>query len=243
MKLMKNILSAIAGILFCVLFIGAKDIGNYPDKIWLHRCNSIEKLWEKHRQYPNIEADVIFLNNRTFDVTHDESESIGLNLSTYFAYMREHSGKIWLDIKNLTSENKESMLSSLQRLARHYHISKERLIIESPDWESLDIFTKNGFYTSFYVTYEPSCKLNEEEKHKYIKELQRIADSKTVCALSFPGFWYRTVKERLGRSIDLLTWEHRKTQLQLLLSPQGRKMLSDPQLKVILVKDKGAYHR
>ena len=64
-----------------------------------------------------------------------------------------------------------------------------------------------------------------------------------VHALSFPGWWYSTIKENLNRSIDLLTWKHRTTQWQLLLTPKGHKMLDDPELKVILVKDKGQYHR
>ena len=41
----------------------------------------------------------------------------------------------------------------------------------------------------------------------------------------------------------LLTWKHRTPQWQLLLTPKGHKMLDDPELKVILVKDKGQYHR
>ena len=80
--------------------------------------------------------------------------------------------------------------------------------------------------------------LLQEQKH-----LQEIADKKVVSALSFPGCWYTEIKESLNRSIDLLTWEHRSSQLQLLLSSVGREMLFDPQLKVILVKDKGKYHR
>lgn len=150
---------------------------------------------------------------------------------------------MWLDIKNLNPDNKDRMLASLEGLARQYGIDKDRLIIESPDWESLDLFTQNGFYTSCYVPYDPPRKLKEDEINQCIGELQKISDSKKVRALSFPGWWYSTIKERLDRSIDLLTWEHRKTQLELFLSPQGGKMLDDPQLKVILIKDKGNYHR
>ena len=61
--------------------------------------------------------------------------------------------------------------------------------------------------------------------------------------MSFPGPWYSTLKEELDRPIDLLTWRHRTTQLEFFLLPMGRKMVNDPQLKVILVKDKGKYHR
>ena len=36
--------------LMCILFMGFREIGRYPDKIWLHRCNSMEKLYEKEKR-------------------------------------------------------------------------------------------------------------------------------------------------------------------------------------------------
>lgn len=38
-------------------------IDNYPGKIWLHRCNSVEKYREKHPRYPNVEIDLVFRDN------------------------------------------------------------------------------------------------------------------------------------------------------------------------------------
>lgn len=240
---MRKTLPILAGMCLCVLFMGFRDIGHYPDKIWLHRCNSMEKLYEKHIIYPNIEVDIVFRGNRTFDVTHDTDTAFNLNLSAYFSYMKSKEGKIWLDVKNLTSDNRLAALERLDWLVKHYRIKKDRIIIESPAWEALDIFTHKGYYTSFYVTYDEPCSLSDEEINNSIEKLQEIADGGSVCALSFPGCWYETIKSDLNRSVDLLTWEHRKSQLQLLLSVTGRKMLHDPQLKVILVKDKGTFHR
>lgn len=241
---MRVFLSVIAIILFYSVYIGLTQTGDYPDKIWLHRCNSIEKLQEKHEEYPNIEVDIIFFRqDRTFDVTHNPENSIKQNLNDYFAYLKEYGGKIWLDIKNLTRYNQEALCSSLTQLLNHFQIDKKRVIVESPNWKSLKHLTDNGFYTSCYVTYEKPSHLEDEEIDRCIEELQQIVDEGAVCALSFPGYWYGPIKEQLDRPIDLLTWEHRKTQLQLLLSPKGQDMLSDPQLKAILVKDKGKYHR
>lgn len=240
---MKKTLPVLVGICLCILFTGFRDIGYYPEKIWLHRCNSMEKLYEKHTMYPNIEVDVVFRGNRTFDVTHDADTTFNLNLSTYLSYMKGKEGKIWLDIKNLTAGNQLAALKRLDWLVEHYRIKKDRLIIESPAWEALDIFTHEGYYTSYYVTYKEPCSLSDEEISNSMEELRKIADRGSVCALSFPGCWYETIKSNLNRSVDLLTWEHRKSQLQLLLSATGRRMLHDPQLKVILVKDKGTFHR
>lgn len=243
MQTIKGILPTLAAIFLCIFLMGYRDIGQYPDKIWLHRCNSMEKLYEKNALYPNIEVDVVFRDNHRFDITHDADTTFNLSLDSYFYYMKSKKGKMWLDIKNLDSANKTDMLFKLDRLVRHFQITKDRLIIESPSWEDLQVFTQNGYYTSFYVPYEDPCEMEEEEIDDCIKKLQEITDTKAVSALSFPGDWYTTVKEKLDRPIDLLTWEHRSSQLQLLLSSTGQIMLSDPQLKVILVKDKGHFHR
>lgn len=107
----------------------------------------------------------------------------------------------------------------------------------------LQRFTEEGYYTSLYIGWENPSRLESEEIDSYMDKLRKAVDHKIVHALSFPGWWYSTIKENLNRSIDLLTWKHRTTQWQLLLTPKGHKMLDDPELKVILVKDKGQYHR
>lgn len=233
----------IMGITVLILLIGGRDIGHYPAKIWLHRCNSMEKLYEKHQTYPNVEVDVVFRENNVFDVTHDLETSYGLHLDNYFAFLSENKGKIWLDIKNLNADNRMDALAELDRLTQRYQVTKRRIIVESSDWKALKTFTKHGYYTSLYITFPKPCELEDEEITDCINQLQKIIDKKYVYALSFPAWWYSTIKEELNRSVDLLTWKHRSTQLQLFLSSLGRKMLTDPQLKVILVKDKGEYHR
>lgn len=230
--------------MLCVLVIGVRGVGQYPEKLWLHRCNSMEKLYEKHDRYPNIEVDLVFREkSRTFDVTHDSDTTFGLSLGSYFDYMEEGEGKMWLDIKNLTEENRLVALRLMNELTARYDIDKDRLIIESRDEEALEDFTRNGYYTSYYVDYDKPRSLSEEELDDCIEDLQEIADSGKVCALSFPGYWYDEIKENLDRPIDLLTWKHRTVQPEFLLSPSGREMLADPQLKVILIKEKGRFHR
>lgn len=243
MSIPRKTFPIIAGILLLILFLGIRDIGQYPDKIWLHRCNSLEKLYEKEAKYPNIEVDIVIRNNHIFDVTHDIDTTFNLKIASYFDYMQEKDGRMWMDIKNLTSENKLSVLSRLNMLINHFEIEKERLIIESSNWEALATFTENEFYTSYYVPFDEPDELDDEEIDSCINELQKIADSRAVCALSFPEDWYDEIKDKLDRPIDLLTWRHRDSQLEVLLTPSGRRMLNDPQLKVILVKDKGDYHR
>lgn len=243
MSIPRKTFPIIAGILLLIVFLGIRDIGQYNNKIWLHRCNSLEKLYEKAAKYPNIEVDIVIRNNHIFDVTHDIDTTFNLKIASYFDYMQEKDGRMWMDIKNLTSENKLSVLSRLNMLINHFEIEKERLIIESSNWEALAAFTENEFYTSYYVPFDEPDELDDEEIDSCINELQKIADSRAVRALSFPEDWYDEIKDKLDRPIDLLTWRHRDSQLEVLLTPSGRRMLNDPQLKVILVKDKGDYHR
>lgn len=243
----KKYLTSILAVVFIwiglSLIIGILLSDDFPGKIWLHRCNSMEKLYEQDDEYPNVEIDVVFRENRRFDVTHDVDTSFNLSLDPYFFYMDKTDGKMWLDVKNLTKENKEEMLAELNRLVNTYHIEKDELIIESRDWRALALFTRSGYYTSYYVPFDAPQDMDDKELNDCIIKLRRIADHKVVRALSFPGWWYPIIKERLDRSIDLLTWKHRTTQLGLLASPMGWRMLNDNQLKVILVKDKGEYHR
>lgn len=246
----RNINIIVKTILFigCTLFVLAAvkaidEIGEYPDKIWLHRCNSMEKLYEKHEIYPNIEVDVVFRGDDRFDVTHDIDKSYELNLNLYFAYMQKSEGKIWLDIKNMTVANSLELLNDLNKLIAFYEINKNRLIIESSCWQALRLFTENGYYTSLYVIYDKPSHMDKSKVKNRISDLQEIIDKKVIKAISFPYWWYADIKKNLNSTIDLLTWKHRSSQFQLLLSPIGKKMLCDPQLKVILVKDKGHYHR
>lgn len=177
MRAIKGILPTLTAIFLCILLMGYRDIGQYPDKIWLHRCNSMEKLYEKSALYPNVEVDVIFRDNYRFDITHDADTTFNLSLDSYFYYMKNKTGKMWLDIKNLDSGNKMDMLLKLNRLVRHFQIAKDRLIIESSSWNDLQDFTQNGYYTSFYVPYEEPCEMEDEEIDICIKELQQITNN------------------------------------------------------------------
>lgn len=241
-------LTFLLSILFCVILhqvvVAARHIGDYPEKIWLHRCNSLEKLHEKSHLYDNIEVDVVFRDNdRIFDVTHDLDTTFHLKIDEYFDHFEEEQGQIWLDIKNLSASNKESILHKLNELCLKYTIRKERLIIESSSWKDLKLFTDNGYYTSMYVSFPNPSELNETEEDSCIHQLQQIVDTRSVKAISFPYWWYPDIKEELNRPIDLLTWKHRSTQFEFFMSYEGKKMLEDKQLKVILIKDKGNFHR
>lgn len=186
--LIGGIIGIVIGLILRNVFIAFNEIDNHPDKIWLHRCNSTEKLHEKSAHYPNVEVDVVFRSDYTFDVTHDVDTSFHLSIDPYLDYLQKNDGKIWLDIKNLIPANKEIMLSVLDSLLHKHGIDKNRVIIESPSWQSLDVFTRKGYYTSYYVPYEKPGKLSKDDIDRGIRLLQKIVDQNTVRALSFPSW-------------------------------------------------------
>lgn len=107
------------------------EMGKHEDKLWLHRCNSMEKLREKIEDYPNVEIDVVYRDNGIFDVTHDADTTFKLPLDSFFNYMSKSDGHMWLDVKNLNGGNADEMLDDLDSLTSEYGIEKGQLIVES----------------------------------------------------------------------------------------------------------------
>lgn len=220
------------------------QIGKHQEKLWLHRTNSLEKMEEKEARFPNYEIDLIYRESTgTFDVTHDPDTTFHLSLDAYLHSVKMDSDSVWLDIKNLNERNAKAARQRLELLCQKYEIPRRHFIVETRNLNALEHFTKAGFYTSYYVDFPKPSELDDEAIDTCITHLQQVADSHKVCALSFAGWWYADIREKLNRDIDLLTWKHRTTEFGMLFFPHNRRMLNDKQLKVILVKSPSSYHR
>ncbi len=225
-----------------------------PSRLWLHRVDEVAKFEDFKEKYRGFEIDVHFLLNPNpyFDVGHDGADSsIGLNLADMFSRVQKQNMEhltgdkiqLWIDFKNLSEENKQAALLELQRLCLTYEISPSNLIIESRNYKSLDIFKQSGFFTSYYVPYYKTEYL-ESHAQAIRDEINTIIESGNVSALSFPLNLYDfIVDSRFGyyenekwRDMPLLTWNEEanwKTNMQT-------KAFSNPQIKVILVGEKGS---
>lgn len=235
-----SILAALAIYVAIVYF----SLGSTPERIWLHRCNSLEKLEEKQAAYPNFEVDLVFREPGIFDVTHDLDKSYGLTIEPFFEHIGETRGRMWLDIKNLSLANAALMLQAINELCETYGVEKEQLIVESPNEEALLLFRENDFYTSYYVKFPKASRLSSSEVDSCIVLLRGVADRGNVNAISFHYSWYKPISEKLNRpSIDLLTWKNHSSEFELRFLPRNWALLGDEQIKVILVKSKGRHHR
>lgn len=216
-------------------------IGDYKEKLWAHRVNSLEKREEFKSLYPNFEVDITIredsLKERVvLDVTHDADITFGLTFDEYIQYLGKGE-KVWLDIKNLSVDNNRMVLEKLDSFVNEFGMGKDQFIIESRDYKALELLTQNKYYTSYYVDFK---KIDDET----IRHLEDVAKTGCVKALSFPSSQYSDIRNNVvNKDIEFLTWAHRDTQIEFLLNPFNRTMLEDNRLKVILIKTRGKYHR
>ncbi len=242
----KKILSYIIVLLqfFVVIWIVTAifRVGDYKDKLWAHRVNSLEKRMEFQNSFPNFEVDITIRidssdGDAILDVTHDEDTTFGLTFDEYIPIIGD-GDKVWLDIKNLTAANNKKVLEKLDSFVSDHGMEKSQFIIETRDHKALELLTRNDYYTSYYVDFD---EIDEDT----IRHLEDVAQTEYVKALSFPSTQYWDIRDNISdEDIDFLTWAHRDTQIEFLLNPFNSRLLEgDDRLKVILIKTRGKYHR
>ncbi len=128
-------------------------------KVWAHRSNfaesnTIESFKLKAR---GREIDIYYdTDNDSYIVSHDypyimknerliKLEEVFINTDT--------KGYYWLDFKNLKDlsiSNTKTSAKKLHELLEKYSLL-ERTIVESKDPINLSVFSKNGFFTSYWI--------------------------------------------------------------------------------------------
>jgi heptose-I-phosphate ethanolaminephosphotransferase len=214
------------------------------NKLWAHRINNLEKLEKAIKIFSGVELDVVFKREggkMYFDVYHPPSDSIGLSLERYFdaASSFPHL-RFWLDLKNLSPDNKHDAFNRLNHLIKKYDLRK-RIILESKKYSNLDIFTESGIYTSYYLPKIKVDEISEEEKKNKTKNLIKNITSANIRAISYTGYMYEYVKECIfprTNNIEMLTWFtskniHNKDDAAFL-----QKIVNDKDIRVVVVKDK-----
>ena len=214
---------------------------DFPVRVWLHRVDSVERVKFAEGRYQGIEIDVVFDSNaRTFDVGHPPVPSIGLSLETLIASL-EGPGQhfYWIDIKNLTPENKRQAAFELSRIAQRFSIIA-RMIVESPQLEHLDEFSRQGFYTSYYLPFINPYALPREELKDYVSGIGRRLARSQVNAISSDHLQYELIS-RYFPDYDVLLWYPTKNFIAYAI--RERKLLADPRVKVLLRQEKSPGYR
>lgn len=122
----------------------------FPEKVWVHRVNSLERLKIIQEKFSGIELDAVYENGK-IDVRHPPAESMNLSLEIYFANVKNIKNHyFWIDLKDVQKGKKAEMIAYLNKLTNFYQI-KKNIIIENPDLNLLNELKKQGYYTSCYL--------------------------------------------------------------------------------------------
>lgn len=248
MKLTMTIGSLTKGTLILLLIFAAVffyhkatfkiDHIGYSEKIWAHRVNSIEKLEHTQKNYAGIELDLVFNDTtNTFDVNHPPAKSIHLNLEEYLSHINQRNELgIWLDFKNLNSDNAINALNRLAFLTEKYELDKNKIIVESQHPKNLNIYQEAGFKTSYYL---PSFlhRLSPEGLSKKIEEINLQIQTHTPTAISTNIVDYEIIASFFPEQTKYL-WSIDKTFTSRMFKNffQTRKALKDPKVEVLLVR-------
>lgn len=208
-----------------------------PEKIWLHRCNSIQRLAAFHNKYFGVEIDIIYhQNTKEFETSHDPEDLESHNLEQIFKYYAHNNltDKIWLDFKNLSVENSTESEEAMSKLIEQYRINKQDVIIESRDWTALGHYRERGYQTSYYFPYYEEEKLNEALRN----DVEKILQSGNVDYISFYHKYYDFIKEiNIPNKIKMLTWANDNYWYEIVYLDKFHDIMNDKDVVVILSKE------
>lgn len=248
MKLSKKILFPVLFVFItsCFLYYQYK-VYNYTvleiifpikNKFWLHRTNDISRLHRFKNKYCGFEIDINWYEQTNeFDVSHDKRDIKYIyKLENIFKNIPKDK-KIWLDFKNLTSENAEQSINKIENIIKLYNIRKQNIIIESNNYTKLKTFKDHGFYTSYYIPVDESFLKSKSGNVIFKRRVNDAILSGNIDAVSFPIEYYNTIKS-LNFHGDLLTWASSTRYYMFYIKNNLKTVLNDQQVKVILVKDR-----
>ena len=165
----------------------------FSNKVWNHKVNTTEEL--KSTNLKGIELDVVFhQNSNSFDVNHPPEKSQNLTLDSYLQNIPSTIVYIWLDFKNLNTENNQSALTHLNYLIKKHNLTQQNIIIESHQLKALQTFNENNYKTSYYLPQDISSKSSQEQ----ISLLKQIKSNINLYETTYISSKYTDYKILLG---------------------------------------------
>lgn len=134
--------------------VSTATLFNYPDsKIWAHKANDTTIAQAKEKLFVGLEVDLIYSTyQNTLFVGHDEWDTIrNFTFETWLTALESPQDVcFWLDIKNLSTENAETVARQVSDFASEYGI-KEKIFIEHTNYQALKIVKKADLAVLFWV--------------------------------------------------------------------------------------------
>ena len=205
-------------------------LGHYQ-KIWAHRVDSKEKLKAALLFYKGVELDLVYkVQENVLDVNHPPATSINLSFENYLSEINTDT-YLWLDIKNLTSENSELILKRIVSVLEQRNYPIDKLLIETRYPEALPIFTKKGFITSYYLPFGLHVK-NATELNLEINKIKTVLENQPEIGISSDYKDYEIMKEYFPDKNKYLWMISSITERWF---TKTRSILKDERVKVVLV--------
>lgn len=220
------------------VFLEDPDFGQ---RVWVHRVNSIERAQIVTQRFDGIEIDLVYdPKTSTFDVRHPPVPSHRLTLEALIESL-EHPAKhyYWLDIKRLTPEHSAAAAARLGRIAEAFGLTS-RILAETTNAESLTPFAERGFRTSLYLPRIDHAK-NWQNIHALENAKRTLVDHPT-SGVSQELPMLRRLTPHLGQA-PLYTWDRTVEASDPGFEPWAERILSDPRIRVLLVRYDTAGYR
>jgi len=220
------------------------------------RVNSIGKL--KDIWFDNFRAfeiDVHYSDDRTdqFVIGHNHSISSGMSLEKFIASITPSEvKKILLDFKNLTEENAERALETLNRLDKQFSL-KDKLIIESETIGSFyGKYQEAGWHISFFLPTNEITPLIEGNKTNAMEDLaksifEQVA-GQNLASISFDRRAYPFVTKYLEPLVaENIEYHLRDPSIKLFDSDfqselSNKNYLNDDRVKTITLPFESRFH-
>ena len=218
-----------------------------PEKVWLHQCNSPEKIRRQGSRFTGFELDVIYDAERAFFINaHDPVDETKMTPPDLVDTLRAVSelGRpvgLWIDYKNLTAENARPSLEVLKRLTAEFGLKAPEIIVESGNFEQLKLFREAGYQTSFYFPYYKDSALQSGEAEQLLK---KAIAAEYVNFVSFESRYHSFVAPYCrAEGKPMLAWALNRSLYLTLESGAADKLLADDDVKIVLLPEQGLKYR
>lgn len=217
-------------------------------KIWIHRVNHPKKLEELIDLNKNSEIDVVIKESKTgfqLLVGHEVDAEDNIPLASFLKRVKGHHNiKMWLDLKNVTPNNKDLFLNAFTSLMEENALTKSQFIMESTSLEVAKFFMDKGYLASFYIWIPDIKNKSEEQKEELLKELTPAIKASHITRLSFDYALIPAASKVYTSElpdVKFLSWDTSKRIDRDL--DYSVNQVSNPQIDVFLVKYKTEYDR
>lgn len=205
-----GLLYNIVTISFCLVLYSCSKQPDYlyGEKVWVHRANEMGKARALQYQYAGLEVDVFYdVEHKCFMIKHDVNEEPLLSLNQWLDSLENRSRiGLWLDLKNLTPENKTDIAKELLHIKGQYRL-KGKIIVESMSYDCLKDIEKQGFDISYYI---PPFNPEEEDSLLLVQmkdSITRVTSQYRMPTISGYYYQYDFMKTNFP-SLHKLLWYH-----------------------------------